>query len=53
METEKVKKEKPVKVSNFIIVETFAGKKDLRDIVIDFLCSAYGKETAKKPSVKP
>jgi len=50
METEKVKNEKSARVTNFIVIETFAGKRELKDIIIDLLCLAHGKEAAYKKS---
>ena len=41
-------KEKSVKATEFVVTRTFAGKKALREIMLDLICSAYARETAKK-----
>ena len=40
------KKEKPVKVSAFTVTEFYAGKKALRDILIDLLYTEYMRKSA-------
>jgi len=42
-----VKEEKTAK-TEFVITRTFVGKRALREIMIDLICSAYARETAKK-----
>jgi len=44
LQTEKVKKLKPVKVTAFVVTEKFAGKKELKSILVDLLYSAYRRE---------
>jgi len=44
MQKKAVKKEKNARTTEFVIVESFAGKKQLSDIFADLLYSAYRKQ---------
>ena len=49
---ENCKREKPVKVTEFIVTEAYAGKKELKDVLVDLLYATYGREVVGKLSVK-
>jgi len=38
----------PNPATEFIIIETYAGKIELKDIYADLICSAYRRQTAAK-----
>ena len=49
--TTKLKKEKSVRTTEFVIVRAFAERAPLREIMLDLICAAYAKDTAKKTAV--
>jgi len=47
------RKRPPSTVTEFKVIETFAGKKELKEALSDLLCSAYAKETRRFSRQKP